>query len=243
MNFLKLIRRNECKYAFIYTVIMAIAMYTANRIFDYNYANSEIVRVLVYFEGLMTVYTILVYIKNYRGQATGKFRLTSSFVIYALSIGFVTFLYLKDKGYQENQNLFTFIIATNIFVGVSEELMYRGIVLVGLMKEYGDLKAVIISAVLFSLLHSVNTLGGFDTISVLLQLLTTFVYGIFAACMYLQIKSVLPLMLTHALWDTLIMSKNFIYHNPHIILLMLLVELSISAISLVRIYNKRIIKL
>lgn len=231
-------RKQETTYAAIYMLIMAAAMFTTYHIFGYNYKSPDIVRVLVYFEALMTVFTVSVYKKFFQGQAFGKLRLTGSLIIYSFIMVVVLFLYIKSKAFEENRELLTFILTTNIFVGFSEELMYRGIVLPGLLKRYERLKAVMISAFMFSLLHSVNILGGFEVTTMLMQLVTTFIYGLFAGCLFLQIKSIVPLMMYHALWDTVIMSETFICQYPRIIFLVMVVEIIITIVCLMKMYNK-----
>ena len=226
----------EIVYATIYTLIMAVAMFTAYYICGYSYENTGIVRVLVYFEALMTVFAVYTYKKSGKGQAFGKLQFTGTLIIYSLIMLGVFLFYLKSRAFYENRELLSFILITNIFVGFSEELMYRGIVLNGLLKRYGRLKAVITSAGLFSLLHSVNVLGGFEGTAMLTQLVTTFIYGLFAGCLFLQIKSIVPLIIYHALWDTIIMSRMFICQHPEIILLVIVMEIVIAIVLLVKMH-------
>jgi membrane protease YdiL (CAAX protease family) len=88
-----------------------------------------------------------------------------------------------------------------ILVGFSEELMFRGVVLRGGLCEVSTGQAILISAVLFSLLHSVNVLAFVPLDGMLQQLVLTFVFGLAMACYALRVNSLIPLIVFHALWD------------------------------------------
>ncbi len=55
------------------------------------------------------------------------------------------------------------LLITTMLVGISEELMFIGIVLRVFLEKRSELVAVFVSSALFSLLHSVNILGGSTT--------------------------------------------------------------------------------
>ena len=93
------------------------------------------------------------------------------------------------------------IIVTMLLVGFSEELVFRGIVLQGGLRQVSTGKSILISAVMFSLLHSVNVLAFLPLDGMLMQLGLTFVFGLGMACYALRVNSLIPLMVFHALWD------------------------------------------
>lgn len=57
--------------------------------------------------------------------------------------------------------------------------MFRRVLFVSLLKQSDLASAVIDSAIIFSLLHSINVLGGLPFGQMLIQLIMTFIAGIF----------------------------------------------------------------
>jgi membrane protease YdiL (CAAX protease family) len=80
--------------------------------------------------------------------------------------------------------------------------MFRGVAFRGALNEVSPGKAIVISSVLFSLLHSVNVLAFVPLDGMVEQLGLTFVFGLAMACYALRVNSLIPLMVFHALWDT-----------------------------------------
>jgi uncharacterized protein len=93
------------------------------------------------------------------------------------------------------------VIATTILVGFSEELMFRGIVLKGALPELGMGRAILLSSVLFALLHAVNVLALLPLPNMLMQLVLTFIFGLVIACAALRVNSLVPVIVFHTLWD------------------------------------------
>lgn len=83
--------------------------------------------------------------------------------------------------------------------------MFRRVLFVSLLKQSDLASAVIDSAIIFSLLHSINVLGGLPFGQMLIQLIMTFIAGIFYALMYHQTKSITLLVVSHWLWDYLVL--------------------------------------
>ena len=101
---------------------------------------------------------------------------------------------------QEILGVVTVAVLT-LIVGFAEETMFRGILLRGALARYNVFLAMLISAVGFSLLHSVNVLGGEPAGSVVSQMGSTLLYGLFMAPLALLIGNLTPLVLLHFLWD------------------------------------------
>jgi len=98
-----------------------------------------------------------------------------------------------DKSLTDPIFLILVYISLAIIAPISEELIFRGLILDYLRKNYGDWPSIVISAILFGLLHflpsyiAVATYGGL-------------IYG------WLRIKtgSLLPSILCHALWNSFV---------------------------------------
>lgn len=95
------------------------------------------------------------------------------------------------------------VLFSTLLVGFNEELVYRGLVVVGARGD-GSVREVwvwLTSAILFSLLHAWNFLLGQDLVATLGQLLFTFVLGsMFYAIRRLGV-SIVVLMVLHGFWD------------------------------------------
>lgn len=89
---------------------------------------------------------------------------------------------------------------TSICIGISEEIMFRG----GVLEYYSNLsrkKAIIYSSLLFSLFHLSNFLISGNMFEVAIQLINTFIFGIFASGIVLRQKTLIPIIIYHSLWD------------------------------------------
>jgi len=83
-------------------------------------------------------------------------------------------------------------------VGLIEEIFFRGILLYWLRKlSYGQ--QIFYSATIFSLVHSLNLLSGFDISIVVLHLFVAFTIGMLLAILRLKDKSLVLVIITHVL--------------------------------------------
>ena len=129
------------------------------------------------------------------------------FLIIFLPLVAMTIYYLFTNG----SFTYGFIapLAVTLLVGVAEETMFRRILfirLLGLFKERGFKKTLLISAVCFSLLHAVNLLAGLPGPQVLMQLAVTFVAGLFYVLMFEYTRNIYLLIIMHFLWDYILFS-------------------------------------
>lgn len=105
-------------------------------------------------------------------------------------------------------SFFTMVVAAPIF----EELIFRGIILDGLLKKYTPLKSILISALLFGLVH-LNPW----------QFITGFILGIFSGWVYYHTRSLLACIIIHATANLtgfflrFIVSdtESLLYNNPN----------------------------
>jgi membrane protease YdiL (CAAX protease family) len=94
-----------------------------------------------------------------------------------------------------------FMGAVIFLVGLGEELAFRGLLLRSFFNPRNPLPALFISAVGFSLLHSVNIFGGEPGPSVLYQLFYTFLWGVMFAPLAIRMNNIWPLIIGHWLYD------------------------------------------
>ena len=94
------------------------------------------------------------------------------------------------------------IVACNAaLVAISEELMFRAILLQGMLDRYTVWPAVLMSSALFGLAHTANGLASGDVSGALWQAVAATLQGIGYAAIRLRTRSIWPMVLVHGLWD------------------------------------------
>lgn len=197
---------------FIYIAIMAIGMLTITGK-GLTYQNPRMVNVLILFESLMTIIAF----SGYKILGLSLFKKNFEFNIWLIPytiFGIVMLiLFAFQKNITQNFNQICMIILTTLFVGFSEELIFRGILL-NVFSENRSLKnSILVSSVAFSLLHSVNILGGVPLAGTIVQLFLTLVFGIIFACLATLIHNIIPLMIYHFIWDMVLLSTSLTNTN------------------------------
>ncbi|GJI94310.1 hypothetical protein RugamoR57_10280 [Duganella caerulea] len=86
-------------------------------------------------------------------------------------------------------------------VAVSEELMFRSVLLQGLLDRHGVWPAVLASSLLFGVVHTVNGWASGDFGGALWQSLAASLQGVGYAAICLRTRSVWPMVVVHCLWD------------------------------------------
>lgn len=187
-----------------YIAIMAVGMFTSGHLFGFTYGDPDMMYVMIFFEVILSLYAFLMARRLFKQwdcgfrpiDWSGMVWLIPNFMLIA-----ALFVALFRTGTIEFSGLALIVIVTMILVGFSEELMFRGVAFRGALNEVSPGKAIVISSVLFSLLHSVNVLAFVPLDGMVEQLGLTFVFGLAMACYALRVNSFIPLMIFHALWD------------------------------------------
>lgn len=99
-------------------------------------------------------------------------------------------------------------LAAVAIVGFTEEWMFRGLLLTFLSRRFGLRNGVIGSTVAFGLFHAVNVFGGQSAGDTAGQVAATTLLGLVFAMGGLGIRSIVPLMLIHAVYDFLIVTSE-----------------------------------
>ncbi|WP_042200524.1 CPBP family intramembrane glutamic endopeptidase [Paenibacillus camerounensis] len=94
-----------------------------------------------------------------------------------------------------------FVVFT-LFVGFSEETVFRGIIR-DKLKVKGPVFYIVFSSVFFGILHMVNALNGKDALSVVLQVVNAFLIGLILALLIETTRNIIPLILFHFVYDAL----------------------------------------
>lgn len=93
-------------------------------------------------------------------------------------------------------------IASMIFVGFIEELIFRGFLFKALC-ESGIKKAFIISSVTFGIGHIVNLVNGAEFLPTILQIISAVVIGFMFTLIYYKTKNLWPCIITHSIFNSL----------------------------------------
>jgi membrane protease YdiL (CAAX protease family) len=94
-----------------------------------------------------------------------------------------------------------FILLNTAFVGWSEEVMFRGIILRGLYRSFGIWAAILGSSLAFGAIHVLNVFLTGDLRGAVIQAMAAFLSGVFLASVRLRCGSLWTGIVLHALWD------------------------------------------
>lgn len=102
----------------------------------------------------------------------------------------------------------TIIIACNTaLVALSEEMMFRSILLQGMLTRYPMLPSVLASSAIFGVVHAANGFSTGDMHTALWQSLAAALQGVGYAAIRIRTGSVWPMVLIHGLWDFSLLSS------------------------------------
>lgn len=87
----------------------------------------------------------------------------------------------------------------------TEELLFRGYLLNRLSIHLGEMKGIFISSIIFGLWHLPISIWliGFDPIRTSIYILNMFLLGSVFSSLFLESRSLIPVAIFHALWNTL----------------------------------------
>ncbi len=95
------------------------------------------------------------------------------------------------------------VIINTLMVGISEELMFRGILFHGASSSFGIWRAAWITAILFGSIHTLNCLITGDFRASAFQAFFAGMFGLWAVALRVRLDTVIPVIIIHWLWDCL----------------------------------------
>ena len=189
----------------LYTLGMGVANFCVHQLHHVNYGDSGYIRFALPFLTALAAVTVplcLTQRQARRERDSGRILL---FLLLFLPLAGMTLYYWASNG--SLSAAFALPLATTLLVGIGEELMFRRFLFDGLLRRgQSFIAALLLSAFLFSLLHSVNVLAGLPFRQMLVQLGTTFLAGLFYALLYDYTKNIFLMIALHWLWDYLLLS-------------------------------------
>lgn len=218
----------------IYTLIMTIGLLVSRHWLHISYGEKGFIIAMLPFLVILALFACLSYYKHRQviqplPPKNHLFLIAFIPTVLVALFAFVRTLSLSSAFF------LTFIGA--ILVGIAEEGMYRGFAFTHAAKNWGVIKGILFSAFAFSLLHVVNIFGGLSFSSMLLQLVNTFLMGIFFACCYYFTQNIVMLMIFHGLWDYIVLSP-IATDYPFVLILTLLVFI-LTIFMFTKIYKQR----
>jgi membrane protease YdiL (CAAX protease family) len=220
--------------AVIYTGIMGIGMFYMKTFMGISYGQPEMMNLFWFILIIVNAINVFWVTRYFSWQAIGFRSLNRKQLLWLLpSIVVLIAMWVvclnglsKTSLSAAQWQLFAVAGFTTLLVGVGEETMYRGIVLHAFLTTNRVRFAMLVSAIAFSLLHAVNVFGGVPLVGVPMQLIMTFLFGLFFAPLMLKFNNIMPLMIFHWLWDFVLFASPLAGEQ---------VSSSVSAIALLNI--------
>jgi membrane protease YdiL (CAAX protease family) len=130
----------------------------------------------------------------------------------AYSIFALTYAMTSEFVFKFSTSEFTWLVTLFIVTAAFlEEVVFRGMILYGLVRAWGDtntghIRSVVVSSLFFCSIHLLDYLSGRPISSVLLQTLEVFFLGVFLAALVLRGKSIYPASFFHCTLNLLAFS-------------------------------------
>ena len=132
------------------------------------------------------------------------------------------------KGFEaESIEYFFAVFYLYLFVGIAEEVYFRGIIPYYLGKAFDIKWVIIISSLIFGLEHSVTVLTDGDILMMVLTVVNALIFGFMAVEMYFLCGSIVPGMIIHFLFD---FETKFILINGNDLLIAEIIRGAIMAL-------------
>lgn len=113
--------------------------------------------------------------------------------------------------------IFIILILFTIGVGINEEIYYRGLIL-KLLKIKGTKYAIIVSSIIFGVVHAFNALAGKDISYIILQIIFAALFGFVCAEITILSKSLIIPIIWHAVHDLLALTTSQILDTTALVI-------------------------
>lgn len=102
------------------------------------------------------------------------------------------------------------VIINTLLVGISEEFMFRGVLFHGASSSFSVWRTVWITTILFGLVHALNGFITGNFIAGVVQSLMAGMFGVWIVALRIRLKTIIPLIIIHWLWDCLLFLSSFL---------------------------------
>ncbi len=180
---------------------------------------------------LLMLCLVAVHPSGWRSVGFGRFRpagaiwLLPSIAVMALMLG-ALLPYLSRNTMPPRTVVLLFTVP--LLIGVTEEIMFRGVLLRAAMARLRLFKAMLLSAVLFALMHGIIGIGGQPTVITLQQMGFAFLVGIFLAPIAIASGTLWVVIIWHAVWDMLVYASQMAGIVHHFALIGIMIQTLVS---------------
>ena len=208
--------KNSKKNSILFTILMVIVFFLITELLIWGYGSSILLAAitnypkgeLVITEAVLASLVLIVMLLFRNGYVfTQKHERLTKGLFYGsyFIIGASVFILVYRSGLKEGLAVLNLAVGC-FLVGLSEELLCRGWLLNEFLEKFGNTKkgvwySIIVSGVIFGLIHLGNVLTGQAWSTTIIQALTAIVAGIFFGVIYYKTKNIWSVILLHALWD------------------------------------------
>ena len=112
------------------------------------------------------------------------------------------------KGFPDAQ-IVVFILVNSLLVGVSEELMFRGVLFKAAVSRFSMWQAIWLVSIVFGGIHAFNSFITGEISAAFIQAFMATMSGIWFMAIRIRTDSLIPVMIVHGLWDFSIFTLTF----------------------------------
>ena len=120
------------------------------------------------------------------------------------------------------------LVAVPALIGITEEIMFRGILLRAAMARLPLFSAMLLSATLFALMHGIIGIGGQPVIVTSQQVAFAFLVGVFLAPIAVETRSLWGVIIWHGVWDFLVYASQIAGITHHYALIGIMIQALVS---------------
>jgi membrane protease YdiL (CAAX protease family) len=131
------------------------------------------------------------------------------------------------------------VIAVPLLIGITEEIMFRGIVLRAAMARMPLFYAMLVSAALFSLMHGIVGISGQSILTTLQQVAFAFLVGVFLAPIAIATGTLWIVIIWHAVWDMLVYTSQLAGIIHHFALIGIMIQTLVSILLWARLVRSQ----
>jgi uncharacterized protein len=195
--------------AVVYMALMA-AGWIVNP-YDYGTVSNLFYQTPFLLLAIVYAYTLLTYYRIPVGRA-GRFKAPAALwvVLLIVAMNAASLVYALSTGFAGHRTAFAGVLVATMMVGFAEEGMYRGFLLSSLARKMSIGRALIVSSLMFGLLHGVNVLAHASVTAVLVQMAFTVFVGYALGTVYIKSGGNLVLVaVLHGLYDFAVFSADY----------------------------------
>lgn len=212
----------------LYTVLMAIVFIIITELLIWGYGGQLLVKSIfnypqgsaIVHESILAMLVLIVMLIFHNSYVfTQKKANLKKGLFYGLFyiIGGLLFMTISIPGLITLKSGYALINVTILclLIGICEEFLCRGWLLNEFLERFGDTKkgiwySIIVSGLIFGLMHIANIFAGQDAIGTIMQVVSASATGIVLGLIYYKTKNIWSVIILHGFWDFSLFLKDII---------------------------------